>query len=123
MPKNRLESSFSGNFTHSGKVLPATERFAFVCGVRFLFFLIPTADSRLSRRESCDRHVERGAGDICKSRVMAEFHRAGISAVFTADAKLDVGSGRLYNIFLPMEHRLQYSEYDMRSYLAALRSL
>src|SRR5271154_991427 len=61
--------------------------------LRQLFLLRPTFffNRRLCRSQTRDRHAKWRATDVAQADAMAEFHGVGVTAVFAADAELDVG--------------------------------
>ena len=58
----------------------------------FLFRVL-FLQSGLRGSQTRDRHTEGRAGHVIKTDVMAELHRARITAVLATDAKLDVRTG------------------------------
>src|SRR3954471_20073367 len=53
----------------------------------------PGREGGLRRRESSDGYPEWGAGDVIHPQPIAEAYGGGISAVFAADAELEIGPG------------------------------
>ena len=80
-----------------------------ICGFGIDRFYAGIVDIRLGCRKARDGHAERRAGNVRKTRVVAEFDGGRVAAVFAADAQLDIGSGRLA-AFDGYLHQLAYAD-------------